>query len=102
MIDLHRHSLPAIGDGVPDMETALAMARIGVDARPAPDLAEGMKNGRVPSLHSSRYFLYEPPHNVVPPQLAAYCFELLDRGHTPLITHPERLSPVLQILKSLK
>ena len=31
MIDLHNHLLPGIDDGAPDMETALALARIAVD-----------------------------------------------------------------------
>ena len=133
--------LPGIDDGAPDMETALAMARIavedgitvtactphitpgiydndgpgiaaaigglqhrldaegiamrlvrGADAHLAPDLAQGLASGRVPSLNGSRYFLFEPPHHVAPPQMASYCLELLDLGHTPLVTHPERLS----------
>lgn len=31
MIDLHCHMLPSIDDGAPDLETALAMARLAVD-----------------------------------------------------------------------
>ena len=141
MIDLHCHLLPGIDDGAPDLETALAMARIavadgieviactphiypglyenngpairravaelqrrlfeadiplrlthGADTHLARDLVDGLRSGRVPSLHGSRYFLLEPPHHVAPPRLGETVFELLAAGYVPVITHPERLS----------
>ena len=141
MIDLHCHLLPGIDDGAPDLETALAMARIavadgieviactphiypglyenngpairqavaelqrrlveadiplqltyGADTHIARDLEDGLRSGRVPSLHGSRYFLLEPPHHVAPPRLGEIVFNLLVAGYVPVITHPERLS----------
>ncbi len=141
MIDLHCHILPGVDDGAPDLETALAMARIavddgiaiiactphitpgvydnsgpdilraitslqaaldlsgiplrltpGADVHIAPDLGEGLRDGRVPSLGGSRYFLLEPPHHVAPPRLDITVRELIAQGHVPVITHPERLT----------
>jgi len=64
----------------------------GADAHLAPDLGEGLRERRVPSLGGSRYFLLEPPHHVAPPRLDFAVQDLLDEGHVPVITHPERLS----------
>jgi protein-tyrosine phosphatase len=140
MIDLHCHMLPGIDDGAPDLDTALAMARIsvadgigtiactphiyaglyentgvsigqaveefrghletegiglqltyGADVHIAPDLLAGLRSGRIPCLHASRYFLLEPPHYVLPPRLEESVFELVAAGYVPVITHPERL-----------
>jgi len=64
----------------------------GADAHLAPDLGQGLRAGRVPSLGGSRYFLLEPPHHVAPPRLDLAVQDLLDQGHVPVITHPERLT----------
>ncbi len=64
----------------------------GADIHLTPDLVEGLGDGRLPSLHDSRYFLLEPPHHVAPPRLEETAFELLATGYVPVITHPERLS----------
>lgn len=141
MIDLHCHMLPGIDDGAPDLDTALAMARLavadgvrivactphiyvglydnngpgikqavnalrvqlseaaiplqityGADVHLAPDLTEGLRNRRIPSLHGSRYFLLEPPHHVAPPRFEESVFNLLAADYVPVITHPERLT----------
>jgi len=48
MIDLHNHFLPGIDDGAPDMETALALARIAVD--------DGITHSVcTPHIHPGRY-----------------------------------------------
>ncbi len=141
MIDLHCHMLPAIDDGAPDLQTALAMARMavedgirvvactphiypglyentaqgigaateafkkqlalagldleivhGADTHLVPELLEGLRKGRIPTLNGTRYLLLEPPHHVAPPRLEASCFALLAAGYLPILTHPERLT----------
>ncbi|WP_431777438.1 CpsB/CapC family capsule biosynthesis tyrosine phosphatase [Ottowia caeni] len=42
---------------------------VGADAHLVPELLEGLKTGRVPTLNGSKYFLLEPSHNVLPPGL---------------------------------
>jgi protein-tyrosine phosphatase len=64
----------------------------GADTHLTPDLVAGLRQGRIPSLHDSRYFLLEPPHHVAPPRLTETVFELLAANYVPVITHPERLS----------
>jgi protein-tyrosine phosphatase len=64
----------------------------GADAHVAPNLASRLKDGSVPSLNDSRYFLLEPPHNVAPPNFEDYVFNLLAAGYIPVVTHPERLT----------
>lgn len=63
----------------------------GADVHVAPDLVERLSNGSVPTLNNSRYFLLEPPHEVLPPKLEGFATQLLQAGFVPIITHPERL-----------
>lgn len=63
----------------------------GADVHLVPDMAEGLKQGRLLTLAGGRYFLFEPPHNVAPPRLADSVFETMAAGFHPIITHPERL-----------
>lgn len=87
----------AIRQGVLSLQAELDEAGIplvlqeGADAHVAPDLGEGLRSGRVPSLGGSRYFLLEPPQSVVPPRFDGYLFSLFSAGYVPVITHPERL-----------
>jgi protein-tyrosine phosphatase len=64
----------------------------GADVHMAPDLLEGLRNGRVLSLGGSRYVLLEPPHSIVPPRFEDHLFSLVTAGYVPIITHPERLA----------
>jgi protein-tyrosine phosphatase len=64
----------------------------GADVHLDPDLAAGIRAGRVPTLAGSRYLLLEPPHHVAPPRFEDAVFELMTMGIIPVITHPERLS----------
>ncbi len=89
---------PDISRAITSLQAELDAAGIalrltcGADAHLAPDLGEGLRDRRVPSLGGSRYFLLEPPHHVAPPRLDLAVQDLLDQGYVPVITHPERLS----------
>lgn len=63
----------------------------GADVHLVPGLLDGLRLGRVPTLHGSRYLLLEPSHHVAPPNFEASVFALVAAGYTPVITHPERL-----------
>lgn len=64
----------------------------GADIHIAPDLVERLKSGEAPTLNRTRYFLLEPPHEILPPRLEDFAGRLLEAGFVPIITHPERLS----------
>lgn len=64
----------------------------GADVHLVPGLLEGLRGGKVPSLHDTRYLLLEPSHHVAPPRFAESVFELVAAGYVPVITHPERLT----------
>lgn len=64
----------------------------GADVHLAPDLVDGLRGDRIPSLNGGRYFLLEPPHHVAPPRFEEEVFRLLAAGYVPIITHPERLT----------
>jgi protein-tyrosine phosphatase len=95
---LYENNGPAIRRAVTELQARLDEAAIplrltcGADTHIAPDLVAGLRAGRVPTLHGSRYFLLEPPHHVAPPRLEETVFHLLAAGYVPVITHPERLS----------
>lgn len=95
---LYENTGPAICQAVAQLQAQLAEADVplqlthGADTHLTPDLITGLRQGRVPSLNDSRYFLLEPPHHVEPPRLAETVFELLAADYVPVITHPERLS----------
>ena len=65
---------------------------VGADVHLVPGLLDGLRDGRVPTLHGSRYFLLEPSHTTPPPRLEDSVFNLIASGYTPIITHPERLT----------
>jgi protein-tyrosine phosphatase len=64
----------------------------GADIQIVPDLVEGLSSGRLPTLHGSHYFLFEPPHHVAPPRMLDLVYDALASGYVPIITHPERLT----------
>lgn len=63
----------------------------GADIQVAPELTQRLADGTLPTLHGSRYFLFEPPHHVSLPRLNDMLEEVLLSGFIPIITHPERL-----------
>ena len=89
---------PDIQRRVGELQQALNTAGIalklvvGADVHLVPGLLDGLRNGRVPTLHGSRYFLLEPSHTTPPPRLEDSVFNLIASGYTPIITHPERLT----------
>lgn len=64
----------------------------GADVHLVPEIYEGLRTGRVPTLGGSRYLLLEPSHHVRPPRFKESVFELIGAGYIPVITHPERLT----------
>ncbi|WGZ96008.1 MAG: capsular biosynthesis protein [Candidatus Thiothrix putei] len=64
---------------------------MGADVHMVPEVMEGLKKGRIPTLHGSRYFLLEPSHHVPVPHFLAQIENFLNAGYVPILTHPERL-----------
>ncbi len=95
---LYENTAPGILAAVEAFREQLALAGLsldlgyGADTHLVPDLLEGLRNGRIPTLNGTRYLLLEPPHHVAPPRLEESCFALLAAGYLPIITHPERLT----------
>ncbi len=95
---LYDNTALGIGRALIELRTELEAANIpldltcGADTHLVPDLLAGLRAGRIPPLHGSRYFLLEPPHHVAPPQFAESVFALQVAGYVPIITHPERLT----------
>ncbi len=71
-----------------DIPLELAFA---ADTHMAPDLIEGIRSDRIPTINGSRYLLFEPPHNIAPPRFEEFVFSLMAQDIIPVITHPERL-----------
>jgi protein-tyrosine phosphatase len=64
----------------------------GADIQMVPEMVRGLRSGHMPTLHGSRYFLFEPPHHTVPTGFSNLIFDVLAAGYVPVITHPERLT----------
>ena len=64
----------------------------GADIQPVPELVHGLRSGHMPTLHGTRYFLFDPHHHTVPVGFSRLIFDLLAAGYRPVITHPERLT----------
>lgn len=68
----------------------------GADTHLVPEVLDGLRSGRIPTLNGSRYLLLEPPHHVAPQRFEESVFALQVAGYVPVITHPERLGWVGQ------
>ncbi|MBU0656562.1 MAG: capsular biosynthesis protein [Gammaproteobacteria bacterium] len=64
---------------------------IGADVHLVPEVMRGLKQGDIPTLNGSRYFLLEPSHHVPVIGFLEHIENYLDAGYVPVITHPERL-----------
>ncbi|MCH4543989.1 CpsB/CapC family capsule biosynthesis tyrosine phosphatase [Ochrobactrum sp. A-1] len=71
-----------------DVDLTLVM---GADVHIALDLRDKLDMGSIPTINGSRYFLFEPPHQVMPPNIETLVKRLIDAGYVPILTHPERL-----------
>ena len=65
---------------------------MGADIHVSPDMPGRLSDGAWPSIAGTRYFLFEPPHHVLPPNILSLARKLLDMGLVPMLTHPERLT----------
>lgn len=63
----------------------------GADTQIIPELLEGLQGGRIPTLHGSRYFLFEPSHHIAQEGMLTLLGRVIEAGYVPIITHPERL-----------
>ncbi len=86
-----RSAVEALQQALDDNGIALQLV-VGADVHLVPGLTEGIRSGRIPTLHDSRYFLLEPSHTTPPPGFEDAVFNLIAAGYTPIITHPERLT----------
>lgn len=64
---------------------------IGADTHMVPEVIQRLKQGSIPTLNNSRYFLLEPSHHVPVVNFLDQIENYLNAGYVPLITHPERL-----------
>jgi protein-tyrosine phosphatase len=76
-----------------DIDLALVL---GSDAHIRPDFVSCLRGGIVPTLHGSRYVLFEPPHAVMPQRMDELLFNTQVAGYVPILTHPERLKWIEQ------
>lgn len=99
---LFENTAEGICRAVDDFRLALKQANIplevtsGADVQIFPEMIDGLDNKRIPTLHNSRYFLFEPPHHISPPSMLNLIHDVLASGYIPVITHPERLSYIDQ------
>lgn len=64
----------------------------GGDLHVSPDMPDKLASRQLPTLGNTRYFLFEPPHHILPPNLLKFGQRLMRKGFVPILTHPERLT----------
>ena len=79
------------------LKAALVKAQVGLEVLPGADVTITPELNeyiiRYPYLTingTGRYFLAEFPHAAVPPNWDTFLYEMIRKGKTPIITHPER------------
>jgi protein-tyrosine phosphatase len=98
MPGVYNNSGPDILSRVKQLQHALDEAGIplrlapGADVHITPELVAQLRDGQALTLDGSRYFLFEPPHHILPPRLEEHIFNLHSAGYVPILTHPERLT----------
>ena len=94
---IYHNSSSTILPALRELQTALDDNAIpltlvaGADVHMVPEVMSGLRQGNIPTLHGSRYFLLEPSHHVPVPGFLEQIDNFLNAGYVPLITHPERL-----------
>lgn len=68
----------------------------GADIHIRMDLLALLKESPSACLQGTKYFLFEPPHTVLPPNLEQFTRSVTAGGFTPILTHPERLTWIEQ------
>jgi protein-tyrosine phosphatase len=95
---LYANTADGIVWAVDELRRELAQADVGLqltygaDIQLVPELLLGLRAGTYPTLHQSRYYLFEPPHHTVPVRFHETLFDTIAAGYVPVITHPERLT----------
>ncbi len=84
-----RHRISQLNQRLYDEGIDLSLVE-GCDAHIRPDFVDCLRQGRLLTLHNSRYVLFEPSHSVMPRRLDELLFNVSMAGYVPILTHPER------------
>ena len=90
-----RHRVAALNEVFREEGIELALV-LGSDAHIRPDFLSCLRSSIIPTLHGSRYVLFEPPHAVMPQRMDELLFNIQMGGYVPVLTHPERLKWIEQ------
>lgn len=94
---LYNNNQPGIASAIDSLQIELNQQDIpltlvmGADVHMVPEVMRGLKNGMIPTLNQSRYFLLEPSHHVPVSGFIDQIENFLNADYVPVITHPERL-----------
>lgn len=94
---LYNNNQPGIASAIDSLQTVLNQQDIpltlimGADVHMVPEVMRGLKDGMIPTLNQSRYFLLEPSHHVPVSGFIDQIENFLNADYVPVITHPERL-----------
>ena len=69
---------------------------LGNEAYISLDLVKDIEEGKVSTLNGTRYILIELPMHDIPLYVEDMIFELLLKGYTPIIAHPERNTKIME------
>jgi protein-tyrosine phosphatase len=86
-----RHRVAVLNQQLMENDIRLTLV-VGSDAHIRPDFISCLRDGRILTLHDSRYVLVEPPHSIMPRRLDNILFDILTAGYVPILTHPERFA----------
>ena len=95
---LYDYDTQSIADAIKSFSAQLQQADIplhlatGADIQMVPEMLSRLKDRTMPTINSSQYLLFEPPHHVAPFNFERAVLDIRSSGYVPVITHPERLS----------